>query len=206
MNGPRQETRDCSPGCMATRVAGIPAIPRMRPTVPARRKAAAGLVGHAGHQCITQWRSVAGTFNHAGAWLVWPHVIGSRDKGACRGQSFDPDPTRWAQGLQSVGCDPVPAGLRPEEDRSPARLLPDNRLRRGKGCAGNAAHCRPARCLAKSQKKHFGMPRHGTKYARTVPPRDKPERSNGQERGLCTATGQNPQKAALTLYRHGAPI
>ena len=206
MNGPRQETRDCCPGCVATRVAGFFAIPRMRPTVPARCKAAAGLVGYVGHQCIPQWRSVTGTFNHAGAWLVRPNITGSRDEGACRGQSFDPDPTRGAQGLQSVGCDPVPAGLRPEEDRSPARLLPDNRLCRGKWCAGKAANCRPARCLEKGQKKHFGMPRHGTKSARTVPPRDEATRSKGQERAFCTATGQNPRKAALTLYRHGAPI
>lgn len=217
MSAKRQETRHCRYGGLATRAARLPALYRMRTTLPACFKATNGHAGLHGAERHAQWGYQPSAQGSGAAWLDEPRKYRSRRIRASGGWLDLADQAGRQEGLQPVGGHAVPAGLRPEKDRPRIAHLHGPRLDAGQSNGGEDTHRGSASHLETRPQKQFGMTRHGTKSESSfrhgtksiagtvrigdfVPPRNETPRFSGLG---CPAMGHLSRYAICTEYEEG---
>lgn len=214
MSAKRQETQHRGFRYVATCAARLPALYRLRATLPSRVKAAAGHAELHGAKRNPQWRYKPRTQSASPSRL---DKSGQHRGGSVRATGSAPNPTDQAgrqEGLQPMGGHAVSARLRPEEGRSGGGFLHLARLDASQHkSSADADRARP-RDLEACAQKQFGMSRHGTKsgssfrggtksntetrrIAQFVPPRNKTPRFSGLG---CPATGHLSKYAICKEY------
>lgn len=217
MSAPRQETRHRGFRHVAAGSARLPALYRLRTTLPARVKATAGYVELHGAERHPQRRYQLGAKGACASWLDEPRKHRCSGIGAARRAPYRDDQAGRQEGLQPLGGHAVPAGLRPEKDRSGRGFIHRARLDASKPNSTADAYGTSASELEARPQKQFGMPRHGTKSESSfrhgtksgqeagrigdfVPPRNKTPRFSGLG---CPATGHLSRYAICTEYGEG---
>lgn len=184
---------------LASSASSLPQSASVRGVVATWRKATARRTCDAWAERDQERRHISSATHHGCPRMDEPQQPSRRRTGTHRASPADSDPARFAARLQPVRLRPLPARLRPEENRRQAGMLSDNRLhgrRRGSGKRPYGSDPRP---LATCQKNANAIPATGQRTSKTsrhgtnaitqvrritpfVPPRDNPPCFQGQHR------------------------
>ena len=137
-HGEVKKAADCRRRAMDADAVGVSSLKSMRGTIASRIEVAARCPRTAWSKCERERGFVAGSEAHGGPWLDKPQQSARSSPRTDRPRPAASNPPRVTARLQPVCHHTLPAGLRPQEDRGKARLLPPVRLHGQRRGAGNS--------------------------------------------------------------------